>query len=65
MQIFSVTGMTCGHCVRAVTTAIASRDATAAVRIDLETGRVEVDSAVPRADLVAAIADEGYQVAGA
>jgi copper chaperone len=62
MQLFTVTGMTCGHCVRAVTAAIASRDASAAVRVDLEAGRVEVDSDLPRADLAAAIAEEGYRV---
>jgi copper chaperone len=63
MQLFTVTGMTCGHCIRAVTGAITSRDATAAVRVDLATGRVEVDSDAPRAELAAAIAEEGYDVA--
>ena len=63
MQLFTVTGMTCGHCVRAVTAAIANRDAQAAVRVDLATGRVEVDSEVPRTDLAAAIVEEGYEVA--
>ena len=62
MQLFTVTGMTCGHCVRAVSAAIARRDADAAVRVDLATGRVEVESDAPRADLAAAIAEEGYQV---
>jgi copper chaperone len=65
MQLFTVTGMTCGHCVRAVTAAITSRDAAAAVRIDLATGRVEVDSDFPRAELAAAITGEGYALAGA
>jgi len=63
MQLFTVTGMTCSHCVRAVTAAITSRDAAAAVRIDLATGRVEVDSDRPRAELAAAIVEEGYEVA--
>jgi len=63
MQLFTVTGMTCGHCVRAVTAAIAARDAEAAVRIDLATGRVEVESDAPRAELAAAISEEGYFVA--
>ncbi len=63
MQLFTVTGMTCGHCVRAVTAAITRRDAHAAVRVDLATGRVEVDSEVPRTDLAAAITEEGYEVA--
>ncbi|HLZ65431.1 MAG TPA: cation transporter [Aliidongia sp.] len=63
MQLFNVTGMTCGHCVRAVNAAITRHDARAAVRVDLTTGRVEVDSDAPRAELAAAIAEEGYQVA--
>lgn len=63
MQIFTVTGMTCGHCVRAVTGAIVGRDAHAAVRIDLATGRVEVESGLPRATLAAAITEEGYDIA--
>ncbi len=62
MQLFTVTGMTCGHCVRAVTAAITARDADATVRIDLASGRVEVESDAPRADLAAAIAEEGYSV---
>jgi copper chaperone len=62
MQLFTVTGMTCSHCVRAVTAAIIGRDAAATVRIDLATGRVEVDSDRPRADLAAAIVEEGYEV---
>ena len=62
MQLFTVTGMTCGHCIRAVTAAITNRDAQAAVRVDLATGRVEVDSDLPSADLAAAIAEEGYRV---
>ncbi|HEV2674866.1 MAG TPA: cation transporter [Aliidongia sp.] len=62
MQSFIVSGMTCPHCVRAVTSAVTQRDAGAAVRVDLATGRVEIDSRVPRADLAAAIVEEGYQV---
>ena len=63
MQLFTVTGMTCGHCVRAVTAAIVARDADAVVRIDRATGRVEVESDAPRAELAAAISEEGYFVA--
>ena len=62
MQLFTVTGMTCGQCVRAVTAAIVARDADAAVRVDLATGKVEVESDAPRAELIAAITDEGYSV---
>jgi copper chaperone len=62
MQLFNVTGMTCDHCVRAVTSAILGRDATAAVRVDLDSGRVEVESKLPYTDLAEAILEEGYGV---
>jgi len=65
MQLFTVTGMTCGHCVHAVTGAITSLDADAAVHVDLTTGRIEVESDFPRAELAAAITGEGYALAGA
>ena len=35
MQVFSVEGMTCGHCVKAVTQAIKSQDPAAEVTVDL------------------------------
>ncbi len=62
MQLFNVTGMTCDHCVRAVTTAIQARDAAATVRVDLDSGRVEVESSAPYTDLAEAIMEEGYGV---
>ncbi len=62
-QEFTVTGMTCGHCERAVTQAVQTLDPAAQVRIDRAANRVEVDSSQPREALAAAIAEEGYQVA--
>lgn len=59
---FTVTGMTCGHCEKAVTQALRSIDPQAQVRIDRAHDRVEVDSALPREALARAIADEGYPV---
>ncbi len=61
-QIFTVTGMTCGHCEKAVTQAIRSIDPQAQVRIDRTQDRVEVESSQPREALAGAIAEEGYQV---
>lgn len=60
---FQVQGMTCGHCVRAVTQALQQLDPAAEVKVDLATGRVEVESARPREALARAIQDEGYTVA--
>ena len=57
-----VQGMTCGHCERAVTSAIQQLDPQAQVRIDRTQNRVDVDSSQPREALAAAIAEEGYPV---
>ena len=62
-QIFSVQGMTCGHCERAVTTAIKQLDPQAEVRIDRPQNRVEVSSEQPREKIAEAIREEGYAVA--
>ncbi len=62
-QLFTVTGMTCGHCEKAVTRAVKQLDPQAEVRIDRPQNRVEVDSAQPRDALAKAIAEEGYAVA--
>ena len=62
-QTFTVTGMTCGHCEKAVTQAIKTLDPQAQVRIDRQQNRVEVDTAQPREAIAQAIAEEGYQVA--
>lgn len=61
-QSFTVTGMTCGHCEKAVMQALKSIDPQAQVRIDRAQNHVEVDSELPRAALAQAIADEGYPV---
>jgi len=60
---FQVQGMTCQHCVRAVTQAIQACDAQAQVDIDLATGRVLVRSSLGRTQIAEAIREEGYSVA--
>jgi copper chaperone len=60
---FEVTGMTCGHCEKAVTRAVKQLDANAEVAIDRSTGRVDVSSQQPREQLIKAIVEEGYAVA--
>lgn len=62
-QIFTVTGMTCGHCEKAVTRAILQVDPQAQVQIDRPQNRVEVVSEQPREALAHAITEEGYAVA--
>ncbi len=61
MQSFKVSGMTCGHCVRAVTEAVKGVDPAASVQVDLAAGRVAIHGGTADADrIVRAIADEGY-----
>ena len=61
-QTFSVTGMTCGHCEKAVTRAVKQLDPKAEVKIDRAANKVEVASTQARAALAGAIAEEGYAV---
>jgi copper chaperone len=60
---FTVTGMTCGHCEKAVTRAVKQLDPQAEVKIDRPANRVEVLSNQPRELMAKAIAEEGYSVA--
>ena len=61
-QTFHVTGMTCGHCERAVKAAVQQVDPQAVVTIDRAANRVDVDSAANRQALAQAITEEGYAV---
>jgi len=59
----TVQGMTCGHCVRAVTQAIRGEDPAAEVSVDLEGGTVRATTRLPRRRLAELVAEEGYTVA--
>jgi copper chaperone len=61
-QTFTVQGMTCGHCERAVQTAIKTLDPQAEVKIDRAQNLVEVTTAQPRDAVAAVIREEGYAV---
>jgi copper chaperone len=61
-QTLTVQGMTCGHCEKAVTTAIKTLDPKADVKIDRSQNRVDVQSEQPFEALAAAIREEGYAV---
>lgn len=62
---YVVKGMTCGHCVAAVTEELQHLGGVTRVEVALETGEVVVDSDAPLpADTVAAAIDEaGYELA--
>ncbi|MGY1954110.1 heavy-metal-associated domain-containing protein [Pseudomonas pergaminensis] len=60
MQVFSVEGMTCGHCVRAVTQALQGKDPAASVKVDLAAKEVGVESRLSAEEVIEAITEEGY-----
>ena len=64
-QTFTVTGMTCGHCVASVTEEVSEIAGVENVDVTLETGQVTVTSAEPvdTAALRAAVEEAGYQLA--
>jgi len=59
---FTVDGMTCGHCERAVVHAVREVDTDAIVKVDLATKQVSVESDKAREVIANAIAEEGYKV---
>jgi copper chaperone len=61
---FQVEGMSCRHCVAAVTKAVQALDPDARVQVELQSGRVQVESIQNADALSTAIADAGYTVNG-
>lgn len=59
---FSVTGMSCGHCVSAVTRAVQQVDAGANVQVDLDKQTVAVTGGASVDAVKAAIEQAGYPV---
>ena len=61
---YQVKGMTCDHCVRAVSTELSRISGVSKVTVDLASGDVTVESESPLAtDVVrAAVDEEGYEV---
>ena len=64
-QTYTVTGMTCSHCVASVTEEVQDIPGVENVDVVLETGNLTVTSAEPVADAAvqAAVEDAGYQLA--
>lgn len=57
---FNVEGMSCGHCVNAVTKAVQSVDPNARVDVDLARHKVRIETAEPREAVAAALDEAGY-----
>jgi copper ion binding protein len=64
-QTYTVTGMTCGHCVASVTEEVHEVPGVENVDVVLETGQVTVTSVEPldEAAIRAAVEEAGYQLA--
>lgn len=56
-----INGMTCSHCVHAVTKALKSVPGVKAVSVNLEVHRAQVDGSAEPNALIRAIEGEGYQ----
>lgn len=61
---YTVKGMTCGHCVNAVSGEIAKLSGVTDVAVDLDTGRVTVtsDTGVDVDTIRAAVDEAGYEL---
>ncbi|TDD61937.1 copper chaperone [Actinomadura darangshiensis] len=61
---YTVTGMTCGHCVSSVTEEVQEITGVTGVDVDLPSGKVTVTSQAPLDDarVRAAVEDAGYQL---
>mgnify|MGYP003707156363 CR=1 FL=1 len=61
---YRVTGMTCEHCVGAVTREVSSLEPVTGVQVELSTGDVTVESARPLThdEIAAAIDEAGYEL---
>lgn len=62
--VYTVTGMTCSHCVASVTEEVSEVEGVEGIDVDLETGRVVVTGeGVDPAAVKAAVEEAGYEVA--
>ncbi|GAA4512400.1 heavy-metal-associated domain-containing protein [Actinoallomurus oryzae] len=63
---YKVKGMTCGHCVSAVTAEVGALDGVTDVKVDLASGMVTVASTAPLDEQAVrdAVDEAGYEIAG-
>jgi copper chaperone CopZ len=64
LTTYKVAGMTCGHCVSAVTMELSLLPTVTAVDVDLEAGQVAVtsDAELSEAQVATAIDEAGYEL---
>lgn len=63
-EAYVVNGMTCEHCAASVSEELSEIPGVEGVEVDVATGRVEVASQtpLPRADVLAAVNEAGYEL---
>ena len=63
---YTVVGMTCGHCVAAVTEQVNELPGVSAVQVDLASGGLTItsDTAIDEAAVRTAVEEAGYELAG-
>jgi copper chaperone len=59
---YTVTGMTCGHCVSSVTEEVSEVAGVQGVQVDLASGRLTVTGDADAAQVKAAVEEAGYAV---
>jgi copper chaperone len=69
-KIINVDGMTCGHCVNAVTEEISKISGVTEVNIDLRAGEISpvtitAETEISDVDLAAAVEEAGYSIVSA
>lgn len=60
---FTVSGMTCGGCIKAVTRAIQSADPNAQVKVDLSIQSIELQTVLSTSEAQNLIEDAGFPIA--
>jgi copper chaperone len=61
MVKIKVTGMTCNHCVKAVTNALNAVEGVQKVGVNLQKGEATVEGTAKPDALIRAVVEEGYQ----
>ncbi|MCA2961395.1 MAG: heavy-metal-associated domain-containing protein [Silvanigrellales bacterium] len=62
MYEFEVKGMSCGHCVKAIKSAVLELEPDAVVDVDLAAGKVRVTTEVAAETVRESIVEAGYEV---
>ncbi len=60
---FTVSGMTCGGCIKAVMGAIQSADPNAQIKVDLPTQSIELQTVLSTSEAQLLIEDAGFPIA--